>query len=347
MLMTGVTGIFGGTIFQKLEKFYDLYYLVRDGVYNQKLSLEIDNDKVFSGDITQSLCGLSHSDLKRLEGIGIDKFFHVAANVSFEIDDIDSKINKTNYTGTANVIQLAKDWGVKEFLFCSTAFAEYQRNPYEQSKWAAEGLVKKSGLKYSIFRPSAIVGDSRTGFSPDFNGYYGAFAYLKLLAERFKDNFKIYIICGEESTLNLISLDWITYTTYELLKKPANNEIYHLTHDRPKSARWIIENTFNILGIEGVTYLSTKNLLKDQVYNGYILQLHQDNKSTIRVQKTANLILERYHPYVTFEEQFSLETVKNVLGPAFIEPPSTDIEFLQTILKYAVDHNFGHDTIKK
>ncbi len=348
VLMTGVTGVLGSAIFAGLEDVYDVYYLVRDGIYNHKLFIEIEHNKVYNSDVTKEFCGLSSFDIQQLKEIGIDKFLHVAANVSFEIKDDKGKIWDDNYNGTFNAIALAKELGVEEFLFCSTAFAEDSRNPYEQSKLSAELLVKRCGLKYSIFRPSAIVGDSKTGYTPRYNGYYGAFAWLSTISKRFPDCFNIYVMCDESSTLNLISIDWISYTIIHLITSGAKNKIYYLAHDRPMSAKWIIEKTFEILNISGVRYINPVNDLRSNSgYDDIIMKKHINNPQVARVQKIVNPVLEKYHPYITFERKFSLESVKNELGVNFISPPSIDENFLKTILKYAVEHNFGYDRPKQ
>lgn len=61
--------------------------------------------------------------------------------------------------GTRNILEAAKRSGVKRFVHMSalgtrpTAIAQYHR-----SKWAAEELVRSSGLDWTIFRPSIIYG---------------------------------------------------------------------------------------------------------------------------------------------------------------------------------------------
>ena len=48
------------------------------------------------------------------------------------------------------------------------------RNPYEQSKFEAELLVRERSrsLPIQVVRPSIVVGDSRTGLTPAFNVLY-------------------------------------------------------------------------------------------------------------------------------------------------------------------------------
>ena len=48
------------------------------------------------------------------------------------------------------------------------------RNPYERSKFEAELVVRERGdsLPTQVVRPSIVVGDSRTGWTPAFNVLY-------------------------------------------------------------------------------------------------------------------------------------------------------------------------------
>lgn len=57
---------------------------------------------------------------------------------------------------------------VKEEDLPGTVFSNY----YEESKAAAENLVRTSDLPWSVCRPGMIVGDSRTGWAKTFNTVY-------------------------------------------------------------------------------------------------------------------------------------------------------------------------------
>ena len=37
------------------------------------------------------------------------------------------------------------------------------KNIYEETKYDAEKMVRESGLPFTIFRPSVLIGDSKTG----------------------------------------------------------------------------------------------------------------------------------------------------------------------------------------
>lgn len=62
-------------------------------------------------------------------------------------------------TGTANVITAGKDAGVKKIVMLSFLRARPDcGSGYHESKWAAEELVRKSGLDYTIVKASMTFG---------------------------------------------------------------------------------------------------------------------------------------------------------------------------------------------
>lgn len=64
-----------------------------------------------------------------------------------------------NVTGTQNVIDAAKQAGVKRFIFVSSLSARMpELSAYGASKAAAEELVQASGLDWTIVRPPAVYG---------------------------------------------------------------------------------------------------------------------------------------------------------------------------------------------
>ena len=71
ILVTGVTGVLGSEIGSYL---HDAYFIVRGGVDNKKLPLDIDPSRVINGDITKRMLGISVDDFRKLESAKIDKF---------------------------------------------------------------------------------------------------------------------------------------------------------------------------------------------------------------------------------------------------------------------------------
>ncbi len=336
ILMDGVTGILGSSIGAELGE--DTYFLVRQGTDNKRLPAGISKDKVINCDITKPICGLSGDDMIRLSDIGIDKYLHLASNVSFATEDRDGEIWNTNYIGTRNAITLAIMINAKEFLHCSTAYAEDRRNPYEISKLKSEDLVRNSGISYSIFRPSAVIGDSKTGYTTDYNGYYGVYSLFHKMARKKRGNnsdeiisIPICMIGSSSATLNLISLDWVKYIMIALIKKESRNETYHLTHNNPQKVRLIGEWSCSALKICGINYW--ESIEEREFY-------YKNNQAPSFLQRQVDKIMNRYTPYITEERKFPLDTVIAALGAEFIYPPVINKDVITIILNYAVENNF-------
>jgi uncharacterized protein YbjT (DUF2867 family) len=87
---------------------------------------------------------------------GIDAVIHLVGIIS-EVGS--STFENVHTEGTRNLVSAAQRCGVKRFLHMSALGTRPQATSrYHQSKWAAEEIVRQSGLQYTIFRPSLIYG---------------------------------------------------------------------------------------------------------------------------------------------------------------------------------------------
>jgi NADH dehydrogenase len=71
----------------------------------------------------------------------------------------ENTFERVHVQATKHVVDEAKKSGVKRFLHMSAlGTRESARSRYQQTKWAGEDCVRKSGLAWTIFRPSFIYG---------------------------------------------------------------------------------------------------------------------------------------------------------------------------------------------
>jgi uncharacterized protein YbjT (DUF2867 family) len=71
----------------------------------------------------------------------------------------ENTFQRVHTEATRNVLDAAKKAGVKRYLHMSALGTRADaRSRYHQTKWAAEELVRRSGLPWTIFRPSVIYG---------------------------------------------------------------------------------------------------------------------------------------------------------------------------------------------
>lgn len=70
-----------------------------------------------------------------------------------------STFENVHARGTENVVRAAQAAGVRRFVHMSSLGTRPDaRSRYHTSKWAAEEFVRRSGLEWTIFRPSVIYG---------------------------------------------------------------------------------------------------------------------------------------------------------------------------------------------
>ena len=146
-----------------------------------------DRLRAVPGELTQEGLGLAPADRAALTR-DLDAVLHCAASISFSLPIDEARA--INVDGTRRVIELAREvQGLERFLHVSTAyvaglrggrFRERQldagqrfRNTYEQTKWESEHLVAAAhDLAPCIARPSIVVGESDSGWTPSFNVLY-------------------------------------------------------------------------------------------------------------------------------------------------------------------------------
>lgn len=207
IFLTGGTGFLGSFLaITMLRAGHEIYFLARSTrgksaerridealsfVDSTYLSYK-ESYTVLEGDVVDGLCGLSKEHHAQLFSVGINEVWHVAGSISFSEKKRD-ETHRTNVDGTLNVLSLSTLISPSQIHFVSTAYVSGDTpgifmeadlykgqkflNPYEETKYQAEGLVqswadKHPHIRTLIFRPSIIVGDSRDGKICGYSGYY-------------------------------------------------------------------------------------------------------------------------------------------------------------------------------
>lgn len=212
---------------------------------------------VLEGDLDAPLCGLDPASLAWVRE-NCDGVLHNAASLTFRGPDRDQEPWKSNVKGTANVLGVAKAAGLRHFHHVSTAYVCGLRtgtvreddldvgqefgNDYEKSKVEAEQLVRGADHldSVTVLRPSIIVGDSRTGFTSTYHGFY----VILRLGHTLIPHVPWGIITREalvqcfgtrdEDTKNLVPVDWVSAAIAHVVQTPAaRGRTYHLTNPRP------------------------------------------------------------------------------------------------------------------
>jgi thioester reductase-like protein len=208
ILLTGATGFVGMELLARyLERTdRDVFALVRadddaqaearvrDTVARMLPDPEAFADRVVPvrGDVTKPGLGMAPRRRAELADV-VGEIVHAAASVSFTLPLDESRT--INVEGTRHVLALAelaarRGDGLRRLSYISTAYVagdrrgrfgedeldvrQQFRNAYEQSKFEAECLVRDhmSRLPIQVFRPSIVVGEEDSGWTPAFNVIY-------------------------------------------------------------------------------------------------------------------------------------------------------------------------------
>ena len=148
IFIAGASGFVGGHLIDALLKNgYKLRCLARSE--KAEKALREKGIDVFSGDITVP---------ETIEGAldGVDFVIHLVGIIE---EKGSSTFRKVHVDGTKNLIAEAKRAGAKHFFYQSALGADKSSwSGYLRTKAEAEEIVASSGIPFTIFRPSLIIG---------------------------------------------------------------------------------------------------------------------------------------------------------------------------------------------
>ncbi len=232
------------------------------GLSSKDISSKFENLIAVTGDLTKPSLGISETEMQLMHDFGIDHLWHAAAYIKHD-EFFRKEIFAVNVDGTRNVVELAKSLKISEINHISTAYVAGKRsgnidevpydgtieanNCYEESKREAEDIVlsaSKQGLFHlRIFRPSTIIGNSKTykaNSQSEFYAFMGALQrYIEMVQNRIEDHYEnnpFFIYAEEEASLNLIPIDtFIAEAVSTANEKKQSPEIHHITNPFPVS----------------------------------------------------------------------------------------------------------------
>ena len=174
--------------------------------------------KPLVGDLTAADLGLTDEAVAELGTV--DHVVHCAAIYDITVGEADQRA--ANVDGTRAVIDLARRLDATLHHVSSIAVAGTYRGefteddfdvaqdlptPYHQTKFEAELLVRSAqGLRYRVYRPAVVVGDSRTGEMDKVDGPYYFFGVLAKLARlpRFTP-----MVLPDTGRTNIVPVDFV------------------------------------------------------------------------------------------------------------------------------------------
>jgi nucleoside-diphosphate-sugar epimerase len=169
VLLTGASGVVGRALLRRLADVDVVCLVHRSAVSGPNVTTAL-------GDVAKPMLGLAEQSYLELAA-RVDAVIHCAAVTDF--GRADGSLEATNVAGTEHVAAFAA--AAEAVLYhVSTAFVDATVDGdrgrtaigYASSKSAAEEVVRSSGVRYVILRPSVVIGDSVTGEIAAFQGLH-------------------------------------------------------------------------------------------------------------------------------------------------------------------------------
>ena len=219
--VTGATGFIGRHLVERLlEREGDIHVLVREGSRGKLEERWGHEDRVkpVIGDLGEPNLGVDPGALPK-----IDHFFHLAAIYDMGADE--ERNAQLNVGGTKNAIDLANALEVGRFQHVSSIavagdydegtfnedmFDEGQplTHPYHRTKFESEKLVRtRVNAPWRVYRPSLVVGDSRTGEMDKIDGPYYFFKLIQKVRRTLPQWFPL--ISVEWGWTNIVPVDYV------------------------------------------------------------------------------------------------------------------------------------------
>lgn len=246
-IVTGGTGFLGRRVLAELlnrDADAVVHALVREASVAKLRELADTwnaQDRVFPliGDLTAPRLGLQ-DDAPRA-----DHIIHLGAVYDMTADE--ETTHAANVHGTAAVITLAKELDAVLHHVSSVAVAgdhhgkffeedfdlgQNLDSPYHRTKFAAEKMVRESGVRFRVYRPAIVVGDSRTGEMDKIDGPYYFFPAISGLAALPSD---LPMPLPDLGATNIVPVDYVAQAMVQLIRKPGLlGRTFHLVNPEPQ-----------------------------------------------------------------------------------------------------------------
>ena len=276
-------------------------------VWDAELGRPLPRPVVMEGDISQPDLGLDANDVRWIAEY-CSAVINNAASLTFHSTSEDGEPWRSNVGGTRNVLDLCRSTGITQFHHVSTAYVAGLRqgrvletelnvgqdfsNDYERSKLESETMVREADFidTPTIFRPAIIIGDSRTGMTTTYHGYYAALKLAYTIVRAFPRDMTTGLVGGQlvrltldgTETKHLVPVDWVSAMMAHVLTHPGlHGQTYHLTPKHPVTTRLIRDVLELSIGTYGATLVGANQRLGNateaeslfyehiRVYNSY------------------------------------------------------------------------------
>jgi thioester reductase-like protein len=279
-----------------------------------------------------------------------DEVWHSAASLSFLPEDRE-EIFKMNVAGTRNVLELVERIPTRRLQHLSTAYIAGNRpdlalesdinvgqtfkNPYEESKCEAEMMISEAHARgrilASVYRPSIVIGDSRSGRATHFHGVYAFIRGLWTALARMRRglpqsavvNLPLRLPGAEGTTLNFVPIDYVVDGMVAIAcRSDSIGGTYHLVNPSPTENREWLRNICKVLRVEGVELVSESSFLKTPM---------------TRLEQIFQKQMAFYVQYLQGEPRFDCRHTLEALKNTGIQCPAVTVEFIHKMMLWYVN----------
>jgi NAD(P)-dependent dehydrogenase (short-subunit alcohol dehydrogenase family) len=341
--VTGATGFIGRHLVERLlaRDNGPIYVLVRESSQDRLNELterwgDPKRIKPVVGDISQPRLGLDADVRKKLTG-EVDDFFHLAALYDMTADE--SRNALLNVGGTQNAVDFANEIGAERFhhmssiavaglykgTFTEPMFDEGQElaHPYHRTKFESEKLVRERVKgAWRVYRPSLVIGNSRTGEMDKIDGPYYFFKLIQKLRHTLPEWFPLIGI--EWGWTNLVPVDYVAAAVDHIAhQKGLDGRAFHIVDPRGQRSGDVLNTFANAAhaphAVMRIDKRATQNLPKGIVSFAMKLPILKQ----VRASALADIgIPEEILDYIALTCRFDARDTAAALDGSGIELPS-------------------------
>ncbi|WP_373653468.1 SDR family oxidoreductase [Schlesneria sp. DSM 10557] len=361
-LLTGATGLLGNYLLRDLLlRDVPVAVVVRPNrkqtarqrietalcAWDAELGKPLSRPVVIEGDISQPDLGMDAVDV-RWAAEHCTAVIHNAASLTFHSTSKEGEPWKSNVEGTHNVLEFCRNAGIRKFHHVSTAYVAGLRqgkvletelnvgqqfsNDYECSKLQSETLVRQADFldEPTVFRPGIIIGDSQTGQTTTYHGYYAALQLVHTIVRAYSPN-ETGLVGGDHvrltltgnETKHLVPVDWVSAVMAHVITHARwHGKTYHLTPKHPVTVRLIRDVLEQATGFYGASFYGAGERPDDASESEMLFYEH------IRV----------YNSYWKMDPEF--DTTNTDLAMPQLPCPHVDRQLLMKLSRIAIENGF-------
>jgi NAD(P)-dependent dehydrogenase (short-subunit alcohol dehydrogenase family) len=246
-LLTGATGFIGRHLVERLlARDGEIHVIVRPASVARARELFANpRVRIVEGDLELPLLGVEEAWLAAARGT-IERAYHLAA--LYDMSAGADETLRAGVLGTSNMVELAArlDAGCLHHV-SSVAVAGRHRGvfteqdfdlsqtlptPYHEAKFEAERIVREqTALPWRIYRPSVVVGDSRSGEMDKIDGPYYFFKAIARTRHLIPE--WVPLVGPELGHTNIVPVDFVADAIDHISHQPGlDGRTFHLTSPR-------------------------------------------------------------------------------------------------------------------